>query len=274
LRAKLIILAAGALRTPQILLNSSSVDWPSGLANDSGLVGRNLMRHFVDLYAISTKSRYITGHMKEIALNDFYFNDGLKLGTVQSFGHLPPPGILVDAIALELKEKSVFLALFFNAMKPFIRIALSWLLSKKVILVSILEDLPYLDNRVSINKENNQLVINYRINQQSSSRIEIFRDKMKKMLKPYRFMQLKQAESNDRIAHACGTCRFGDDPKESVLDRFNRAHGINNLYVVDSSFFPTSGGTNPSLTIAANALRVADHIINNDLLLADNKEGK
>ena len=59
------------------------------------------------------------------------------------------------------------------------------------------------------------------------------------------------------LAHVCGTCRFGDDPQTSVLDRNNRAHGIDNLYVVDASFFPSSGGTNPALTIAANALRVA-----------------
>ena len=60
---------------------------------------------------------------------------------------------------------------------------------------------------------------------------------------------------------ACGTCRFGDDPRASVLDRNNRCHEVENLYVVDSSFFPSSGGTNPSLTIAANALRVANHML-------------
>ena len=74
-------------------------------------------------------------------------------------------------------------------------------------------------------------------------------------------MVIKQAENNERIAHACGTCRFGTDPRMSVLDADNRAHGLPNLYVVDSSFFPTSAGTNPALTIAANALRVADRIL-------------
>src|SRR5581483_4384802 len=59
------------------------------------------------------------------------------------------------------------------------------------------------------------------------------------------------------VTHVCGTCRFGDDPRTSVLDRHNRAHDLENLYVVDASFFPSSGGTNPSLTVAANALRVA-----------------
>ena len=67
-------------------------------------------------------------------------------------------------------------------------------------------------------------------------------------------------ENNERIVHACGTCRFGSDPRDSVLNANNRAHGLSNLYVVDASFFPSSGGSNPALTIAANALRVADHL--------------
>jgi choline dehydrogenase-like flavoprotein len=80
-------------------------------------------------------------------------------------------------------------------------------------------------------------------------------------LRPYWFLRLHQAEKNRMLAHACGTCRFGLDPADSVLNADNRAHGIDNLYVVDASFFPSSGGTNPSLTIAANALRVAQKLL-------------
>jgi choline dehydrogenase-like flavoprotein len=83
------------------------------------------------------------------------------------------------------------------------------------------------------------------------------RSLMKGALAPLRYRRIDETGNNRRIAHACGTCRFGDDPRASVLDRNCRAHGLDNLFVVDSSFFPTSGGTNPSLTIAANALRVA-----------------
>ena len=86
------------------------------------------------------------------------------------------------------------------------------------------------------------------------------RRRIKDVLKPYQFMFLKQAENNDRIAHACGTCRFGNDPDNSVLDPNCMAWGLENLYVVDASFFPSSGGTNPALSIAANALRVAEHL--------------
>jgi choline dehydrogenase-like flavoprotein len=89
---------------------------------------------------------------------------------------------------------------------------------------------------------------------------------MRGALKGLRYRFIGEADNNQRIAHACGTCRFGDDPRTSVLDRSCRAHGLENLYVVDSSFFPTSGGTNPSLTIAANALRVAE-------MLAANRPG-
>ena len=74
-------------------------------------------------------------------------------------------------------------------------------------------------------------------------------------------MVIKQAENNERIAHACGTCRFGTDPRTSVLDMNCKAHDLDNLYVVDSSFFPSSTSCNPSLTIIANALRVGDHLL-------------
>jgi choline dehydrogenase-like flavoprotein len=63
------------------------------------------------------------------------------------------------------------------------------------------------------------------------------------------------------LAHQCGTCRFGNDPKISVLDRDCKTHDTDNLYVVDGSFFPSSGAVNPSLTIIANALRVGEHLL-------------
>ena len=85
-------------------------------------------------------------------------------------------------------------------------------------------------------------------------------------LQPWKYRLLKQAENYERIAHACGTCRMGTDPANSVVDRDNRAHDLDNLFIVDSAFFPSSGGTNPSLTIAANALRVAERILSGGYL--------
>jgi choline dehydrogenase-like flavoprotein len=135
-----------------------------------------------------------------------------------------------------------------------------------VILASILEDRPYAGNEVAVSDAANpygqgSLLLHYRVPPAEKVRIERFRALMRQVLAPYRFTLIKAAEDNERLAHACGTCRFGDDPANSVLDRNNKAHGLSNLYVVDASFFPSSGGTNPSLTIAANALRVADKIL-------------
>ena len=83
---------------------------------------------------------------------------------------------------------------------------------------------------------------------------------VKGALKPFRTLTLRTGANNSTLGHVCGTCRFGDDPKTSVLDPQNRAHEVANLYVVDTSFFPSSAGLNPSLTVGANALRVAAHV--------------
>jgi choline dehydrogenase-like flavoprotein len=99
----------------------------------------------------------------------------------------------------------------------------------------------------------------YTYRNELKARVNALRTRIKKRLSPHRTMLLS-GENNLNFAHVCGTCRFGDGPKTSVLNRDNRAHEIDNLYVVDGSFFPSSGGTNPSLTIAANALRVAQRI--------------
>ena len=88
----------------------------------------------------------------------------------------------------------------------------------------------------------------------------MFLRQMKEVLKPFRKLTLRTGKNNTNLGHVCGTCRFGTDPKTSVLDPQNRAHEVDNLYVVDASFFPSSTGLNPSLTVAANALRVAAHV--------------
>jgi choline dehydrogenase-like flavoprotein len=129
-----------------------------------------------------------------------------------------------------------------------------------------MEDLPYLDNRVMVpaaakSPQESRIQIQYRIGPGEQARIQSFRNSLRKAFGSHRFILIKQAEHNERIAHACGTCRFGLTPRDSVLNTFNRAHSVDNLYVVDASFFPSSAGTNPALTIAANALRVADHML-------------
>lgn len=264
-RGKSIVLAAGALQTPNILLRSSSKEWPNGLANGSGMIGRNLMRHFIDLYLVQPENALrgeFDNRQKGFAFNDFYVTADAKLGSVQSFGRLPPAPVLLDSMRHDIAHGPLpFLAHFLPFAKPFVLPVLNRLVNGTLALATIMEDLPYLDNRVSPadgDAAPATVRITYRIRPDDEKRIELFRKAMANALKPRHWRLIKQAHNNQRIAHVCGTCRFGDDPATSVLDANNRAHELENLYVADSSFFPSSGGTNPSLTIAANALRMAD----------------
>jgi choline dehydrogenase-like flavoprotein len=255
-QGKIVVLAAGALVTPLLLLQSKSVDWPRGLANQSDLVGRNLMRHCIDLVMVSPKTKEpYNGQTKEIAFNDFYNTDGLKLGTVQSFGPLPPFECLVNV-------HRNFGSRLARLLRPSARWVWRRFLSRALTLAAIMEDLPYPENRVLPPRSAADAPIQlcYTMHDSEKTRLVAFRERMKTLLRPYRPALLRGAEDNKGIAHVCGTCRFGTDPKTSVLDPLNRAHGLDNLYVADSSFFPSSAGLNPSLTIAANALRVATHL--------------
>ena len=121
--------------------------------------------------------------------------------------------------------------------------------------VSIVEDVPYHDNRVYADIEQD-IVIEYRYTEELKQRVHALRRHLQDALGSRRLMVLSHNNKID-YPHVSGTCRFGDDPQTSVLDRNNCVHGMRNLFVVDASFFPSSAGTNPSLTIAANALRVA-----------------
>ena len=258
---KTIVLAAGAIHSPALLLKSRSGAFPNGLANSSDMVGRNLMRHFFDYFLVKTNPVPVAGELsKQLALNDFYQVNGVGYGTLQSFGPLPPPRVLSAEMQVSNALDSKIKNALFGLMRPFIEIGAKSLFKDRQMLASIMEDLPYHENRVAL-KGNGALYMNYVMGSQDKVRLKKFRAMIKESLEPLPTKMLAQAHINQRIAHACGTCRFGDDPKNSVLDRNNRAHDLQNLYVVDNSFLPTSSGTNPSLTTAANALRVADTML-------------
>jgi choline dehydrogenase-like flavoprotein len=258
LKAKVVVLAAGALVTPMLLLNSRSGDWPRGLANGSDWVGRNMMRHLIDLIEIwPERGSRTTAPNKEVGLSDFYFWEGQKLGAVQSFGPMPPMEIMTNNPGLVPK--------MMRAMNPVVERVYERFFNGGIVLAAIMEDLPYLDNRVlpwdqPSSDARQRLRIQYRIHDNEAKRRAVFLRQMKELFKPFRKITLRGAEDNRAVAHICGTCRFGTDPATSVLDPQNRAHEVENLYVVDGSFLPSSTGLNPSLTIAANALRVAEHI--------------
>ncbi|MGE2692146.1 GMC oxidoreductase [Mycolicibacterium pulveris] len=261
LKAKVVVLAAGALATPVLLLNSRSGDWPRGLANGSDMVGRNLMRHLMDWIEVwPDRGSKITAENKEVGFNDFYFIEGEKYGTVQSAGSMASLAPL-DMMMNQPQWASKALRATGAAVRPIYDL----LLNGGLILVAMMEDLPYLDNRVLPSDQpafdgRQRLRLQYRFHPSEIERRKVFLRQIKELLQPFRTLTLRQGDNNQTLGHVCGTCRFGTDPATSVLDPQNRAHEVDNLYVVDASFFPSSTGLNPSLTVAANALRVAEHI--------------
>ncbi len=265
LQAPIVVLAAGALQTPLILLRSGA-SGGRGLGNGSDQVGRNLMRHFVDLLQFKPSVRDPSGfdnRRKEIAFNDLYSDDGMRLGTVQSFGRLPPSQMLFGSLVDEVRTSSASpLAALLPLGRSVINPVLKGIEGDHLSLASIVEDLPYSDNRILPQPGDvTSARLHYMMKPEALRRVMHMRRRLKEVLHGRSFSLLTQASNNQRIAHVCGTCRFGDDPRTSVLDRDNRVHDVDGLFVVDSSFFPSSGGTNPSLTIVANALRVSDRIV-------------
>ena len=258
LKAKVVVLAAGALATPVLLLNSRSGDWPRGLANGSDWVGRNFMRHLLEPIEIWPQhDSKITAPNKEIGLNDFYFWEGQKYGTVQSFGAIPPMEWLTNRPGWRGRA--------LRLTSPAVRQIYERFFTGGLVLAAMMEDLPYLDNRVLPSDRPNsdgrqRLRIQYRLHASEIERRAAFLRQLKATLAPFRKVTVGSGKDNANLGHVCGTCRFGADPKTSVLDPHNRAHEVDNLYAVDSSFFPSSAGLNPSLTVAANALRVAEHV--------------
>lgn len=261
LSAKVIVLAAGSLMTPILLLNSQSRDWPEGLANRSGQVGRNLMLHTSDYVAIDPRKWYPdNGPSRTLALSDFYLDEGGKLGALQSLGIagvLNAPLILTYLRGVEEKTPSWWRKLV-RPVLPLVAQIMPRILWRSSMFATIVEDLPYRDNCVYPDATSkNGMRFTYRYPAELWKRNARFRQRLTATLSPqHRVTVVTGGRNNINYGHVCGTCRFGDDPATSVLDASNRAHDLDNLYVTDASFFPSSGGTNPSLTVAANGLRV------------------
>jgi choline dehydrogenase-like flavoprotein len=261
IRARIVVLAASAYFSPVLLLKSANEHWPDGLANKSGMVGRNLMFHVSDFIAVWPRGRYsMEGPRKTFAFRDFYTHQGVKLGSVQSTGLTAGYGNIVHFL------KTAFDRSRWNWLKPvrpFLRIpayaAAKWF-GKATIFATILEDRPYPENRIVLDPdEPGGMRFDYRVHDELRERVSLFRGLIRKALAQHR-MLIIGPEISLNYGHPSGTCRFGTDPATSVLDPNNKAHDLDNLYVVDASFMPACGGANPSLTIAANALRVAEHI--------------
>ncbi len=249
--AHLVVVACGAINSAALLLRSASDRHPRGLANGSDVVGRHYMGHVNSVLMALSLEPNPTVFQKTLAINDFY------LGSAEwahPMGHISFVGKL-DAVTLSAGAPPFAPGWSLEAMAKH---SLDfWLTS---------EDLPDPDNRVSVNRDG-KIVLSYRPNNEEGHKRLIA--KLKSLLNKIgceerlisRNLFVGQRIPLAGVAHQNGTVRFGADPASSALDPSCRAWELDNLYVVDGSFFPSSAAVNPALTIMANALRVGDHLL-------------
>jgi choline dehydrogenase-like flavoprotein len=247
-RGDLVVVAAGAINSAALFLRSTSARWPNGIANDAGLVGTHYMCHQNSaVFTLSARANY-SAFQKSFAISDWYHagpDFGHPLGLVQPLNRTgalqlaaQPPG--VDGYSPEFLSTH---SLEF------------WLTS---------EDLPARENRVRLDAQG-RVVLEYEPNNleahaQLARRLATTLARVEgDGFDPDKHFRVSRMPIGV-CSHQCGTLRMGDDPASSVLDPTCRARGVDNLYVADAASFPASAAVNPTLTIVANAMRVADHL--------------
>ena len=236
-----------------LLLRSANDDHPDGLANGSLQVGRNYMRHNNAIVMAVSKTPNPTRFQKTLGLNDFYLGADdwqFPLGHIQMVGK--SDGVQVRGAGLPNFLQGL-------PEKPF-----DWLAEHSIDFWLSSEDLPLPQNRIFYKDGMVHLDLK-ETNMEGNRRLRTkLRDVCEKLdIHPHlidRGLYLGKDVPVGGTAHQAGTLRFGTDATKSVLDVNCKAHELDNLYVTDASFFPSIGAVNPTLTIIANALRVADRI--------------
>lgn len=257
----MVFLAAGALVTPTLLLNSRSTEFPNGIGNDRDLVGRNLMRHLIDFYYVKTTSSGLaSGHLVDVSLSDFCRGHGYRWGQLMSTPGLMSPEIIASELVERLRTQTSLL-IPRAPLKALITFILKKMTHQRILITSILEDFPEYENRILLESTPENISIQYRISKEDKLRLKDSRRYLKRLLRPLAVRLLKVAEDSTFLAHVCGTCRMATAAEDGVVDPSGKVFGVENLYVADASIFPTSGGVNPSMTIAACALKIAEQFV-------------
>ncbi|TYQ27468.1 GMC oxidoreductase [Pseudanabaena sp. UWO310] len=246
----IFVVSCGAINSAVLLLRSANDQYPNGLANSSDQVGRNFMKHqHGAIIGITPKPNH-SDFQKTLAVLDYYWGEegfNYPMGLIQLLGKVNKDMISLDAPAFAPGM----------ALDQIAQHSVDWFVTA--------EDLPNPNNRVTI--KNGSVHLSYTEN--NTIAFDRLMDRWTQVLKTIncgdRILPLslyfRKKLAIAAVAHQNGTCRFGEDPKDSVLDVNCRTHDLDNLYVVDGSFFPSSAAVNPTLTIIANALRVGDHLI-------------
>ena len=250
-----IVVACGAVNSAALLLRSGGGAHPNGLANSSGLVGRNYMAHHATMISAIGWRTNATRFQKTLAVNDFYLRgprSPYPLGQIQSQGRIHPH--MIQSGAPPRWQRAA-------RRVPLFVYRLAWT-SRSVDWLAMSEDLPDPENRVQL--RNDRIHLTYRPSNLAPHRelVALTKSMLRSLGLRFPFATSLGAGNT---THQCGTLVFGRDPRTSVLDPYCRTHDVENLFVVDASFFPSSAAVNPGLTIAAQALRVGDHIAATDL---------
>lgn len=241
IEADVVVLAAGAVQSAALLLGSHDENHPNGLANSSDQVGRNFMNHNCSaVLALHPFRRNPSVYQKTLMVNDFYLSggpNGEPLGNIQLLGKISGP--------------------ILKASSPLPRMAADWIADRSVDFYAMSEDLPQSDSRVTL--KDGQIVLDWKRSNWDTHLALVA--KLKRKLRKAGFPIVVSRPFDRRTpSHQCGTARMGKDPATSVVDSFGRSHDHGNLFIMDASILPTSAAVNPALTIAALALRAADHI--------------
>jgi choline dehydrogenase-like flavoprotein len=257
--ADVVVVACGAINSAALLLQSANDRHPDGLANSSGQVGRNLMKHILgSIIGVASAKPNPTKFQKTLSLFDYYWGDAdfpYPMGQVQMLGKVSP---------LELEgSESIYAPLDIDFVAKH---SLDWWLTS--------EDLPDPKNRITLNRDR-AIVVDYTENNTPAfdRLMAQWTETLKsigcgchilpngKYFNAGTVTTFTMKLGLNGLGHQVGTCRFGADPKTSVLDLDCKAHDLDNLYVVDGSFMVSSAAVNPTLTIIANALRVGDRLL-------------
>ncbi|HXW05727.1 MAG TPA: GMC family oxidoreductase [Vicinamibacterales bacterium] len=255
--APLFVVSCGAINSAALLLRSANDKHRNGLANSSGLVGRRYMAHLTTMMSAWHVKKNLQGtqrFQKTVAVNDFYLagRAPYPLGHIQSQGRIHPA--MIRGGAPPRYRHRVRVAHRLRLLERWTSRSVEWL--------AMTEDLPCPENRVVVDR--GRIRLHYRPHNQRAHEgllretTAVLRRIGFKYVFPISF-------ATTNTTHQCGTLCFGTDPRRSVLDAFCRSHDVDNLFVVDASFFPSSAAVNPGLTIVAQALRVAEHIQATDL---------
>lgn len=246
LAAPIVVLAAGAIQSAALLLASSNAEHPNGLANRSDQVGRNFMNHNCSaVLALHPFWRNNSVYQKSLQVNDYYLTGGPQgqpLGNIQLLGKIS--GTI-------LRASTGLPAVLAN-----------WIAGHSVDLYAMSEDLPNPESRVTLRY--GKIVLDWKRSNWEAHLALVAKLKEKLRQAGYPIV-LSRPFDRRTPSHQCGTAKMGQDPKSSVVDTYCRVHDHPNLFITDASVLPTSAAVNPALTIAALAIRAAEHIKQNDL---------